>query len=377
MRTNPCGSIRAAALIGAIALSSPALAADIRVDAEAGRSVISITGPIETGDYDRFLDALDRGQPDLVVLSSPGGNLSEGLAIAAEIALLGLPTFVGEGDGCFSACALIWVSGEPRIMSDGAEIGVHAAYYLVEEIDGALTPTVSSVGNANIGAFLTQLGLDIDAVEFFVAAPPDSIALLTPAAAQVLNIPVLISTVDGSILPSERSPRELVGEAAILTQLGALCTALIDADPNVFEQQAQAALREANAAFGGERVVDLISQEARRIRAQVSDVGPLPWCLSALLSLAEAGRPIGIDGPSHPCARAGTPTEQAICAAPRLWVHDRVLSAVYDARRQTLSPDGAAALLASQRGWLARRDACADDDACLEALYRSRLEDIR
>jgi hypothetical protein len=258
----------AAIVICAIAFSRPTMAAEIRSDTEAGRTVISITGPINDGDYDRFLDVLDQSRPDLLVLSSPGGNLSEGLAIAAETALLRLPTFVGDSGGCFSACALIWVAGAPRIMTSSAEIGVHAAYYLVEEINGSLQPVVSSVGNANVGAFLNGLGLDNDAIKFFVAPPPDSIALLTPRLARILNIPILIASGDsGGLLPSGPSPRTLVGQAALYTQLGATCSVLIDADRAVFERQVQAALREANSDFGSERVTDYLAQEARRVRA--------------------------------------------------------------------------------------------------------------
>lgn len=378
MKNNPSRFCLAAIVLWAIACSSPILAAEIRSDSEAGTTVISISGPIDVGDYDRFVDELNRGRPDVLVLSSPGGNLSEGLAIAAETALLRIPTSVGDSGGCFSACALIWVAGAPRIMGNGSEIGVHAAYYLVEEIDGSLEPVVSSVGNANIGAFLNGLGLDIDAIEFFVAPPPDSIALLTPSLARILNIPILIVSEDGrGVLPSGLSPRALVGEAALNTQLGATCAVLINSDRSVFEQQALAALRGANSDIGGELVTGLVAQEARRIRAEIDDVGLLPWCLSAFLRLADAGRQIGIEGPSYPCARAGTPTERSICESPRLWIYDRVLSTVYEARRLTLPAEDANSLISTQRRWLERRDACGDDPACLEALYSSRMEQIR
>ena len=378
MRNNLGRVGLAAIVLCALACSSPTIAAEILSDTEAGRTVIYISGPIDLGDYDRFLDVLDQGRPDLLVLNSPGGNLSEGLAIAAEIGLLRIPTFVGDSSGCFSACALIWVAGTPRIMSNGTEIGVHAAYYLVEEIDGSLEPVVSSVGNANIGAFLNGLGLDIDAIEFFVAPPPDSIALLTPSLARSLNIPVLIALDDGTgSIFSEPSPRALVGEAALYMLLGETCAVLIDADRAVFERQARAALRGANSDFGGERVSGLVAQEARRIRAEIDDFGLLPWCLSAFLRLAQAGRQIGIEGPSYPCARAGTPSERSICESPSLWIYDRVLSTVYEARRLTLPAEDANSLISTQRRWLERRDACGDDPACLEALYSSRMEQIR
>ncbi|MDB6176184.1 peptidoglycan-binding protein [Paracoccus sp. Z330] len=75
-------------------------------------------------------------------------------------------------------------------------------------------------------------------------------------------------------------------------------------------------------------------------------------------------------GPSFECARAATPTEQAICADPALAALDRVLGDAWTAQRQV---DNSDSRLAEQRIWLAERDACNDDVACLQASMKGRL----
>lgn len=365
------------ALIASLFSGKQALGANIYSYMDSGRKIIAVSGPIEVGDSEKFVKAVGPNLPDLVLLGSPGGNLSEGLAIAAEIALLRLPTFVNERRGCFSACALIWVAGKPRIMNENARIGVHAAYHLVEESGESLQMEVSSVGNANIGAFLNEIGLDIEAIEFFVRAAPNSIALLTISKAHELNIPVKTMDKDGILSGSGPSPRQMVAEAALYAQLSQNCAILLNADANVLDQAAEYWLRRANGAFDNGLVVDLISQEARRMRFEISEHEMLPWCLNAFLRLADDRQPIGIQGPSFACARAKIAAEHSICVDRRLWVYDRILSVVYNARRLTLSEEGAMRIRNGQHVWLKRRNECGANLACLETLYQIRLSEIR
>jgi hypothetical protein len=356
----------------------PANSAEIRTFSEGGERIIFISGAIEAGDYDSYLDALATARPDVVLLESPGGDLREGLAIAAETAMLGLTTYVGDGAGCFSACALIWVSGDTKVMHESASIGVHAAYYSVESEFGDVTQTVSSIGNANIGAFLNELGLDIDAINFFVAPPPDSIAMLTPARAEALNIPILLSASDGTTRRvAGSSPRQFVATAAMYTGMGVYCTPLFDGDPEFYQDQAALTLRDAHEIYGQEATADFLSQEVRRLQFELDEQGPLEWCLGAALRLVDARLSLGLEGPSFPCERASTAPELAVCNSPRLWVHDRALSTAYQALRITLDEGRSQSLLEDQRTWLRRRDACEADVECLEALYWSRLREMR
>jgi hypothetical protein len=79
---------------------------------------ITITGPVERGDADRFDDVLAelRRQPgfpvNVIELNSPGGSVAEGAAIAARIAQLhNASATVQSGAACASICALMFFAG--------------------------------------------------------------------------------------------------------------------------------------------------------------------------------------------------------------------------------------------------------------------------
>lgn len=98
---------------------------------------------------------------------------------------------------------------------------------------------------------------------------------------------------------------------------------------------------------------------------------PLFVGLMATLSLAPASLPAAAPPrASFDCAKAGTPTEKAICHDPALAALDLALSQAYQAR---LARE--AGLRQQQRGWLRARDAgCGEDRACLKAFIRTRLD---
>lgn len=226
-------------------------------------------------------------------------------------------------------------------------------------------------------AYLNTLGLDREAIEFFVAAPPESIEILTPARAQALNIPFVLSMADGGTrLVAQASPRHFARVSARYIAISASCTPLFEADPAFYRVQSELALQQVHAIIGPEAGFDMLSQEVRGLRADRDTAGLLDWCIGAVLNLANASLPLGIEGPSFPCSQASTAPEIAICGEPRLWVFDRALSSSYAALRLILDEHARQALLEGQRSWLRRREACETDTACLEALYQSRLRDM-
>ncbi|MFU1476484.1 lysozyme inhibitor LprI family protein [Roseovarius sp. C7] len=96
--------------------------------------------------------------------------------------------------------------------------------------------------------------------------------------------------------------------------------------------------------------------------------------LTALALFAAA--PLLAQQPSFDCTKASTPTEFAICGSPTLAQLDREIAAAYTVRRDALGASDRAALLAAQRDWLATRDQCGGDPACIEAMMRLRLSQI-
>jgi uncharacterized protein len=106
---------------------------------------------------------------------------------------------------------------------------------------------------------------------------------------------------------------------------------------------------------------------------------------SALLLVATVGLPGGsAHAASFPCAKAATPTEQAICADAQLSRLDEQLAEAYRAAAAVLgatlecqpgkpSETAVQPLRASQRAWIAERDRCGRDRACLRRHYERRL----
>lgn len=180
----------------ALFVAASAQAAEITIIRDKDPKIVPnifVKGELVEGDaleFERKIKGLTRG---LVVLSSPGGDVSEGLSIAAAVRTQGLAT--STIDKCASACAFIWLAGVRRYFSEGARIGFHAAYSIV---DGK--PAESGMGNADIGAFLAHLGLSREAIRFITSAPPDGMRWITLEDARRLNISVSVgpSMVDPS-----------------------------------------------------------------------------------------------------------------------------------------------------------------------------------
>jgi Clp protease/PAN domain len=144
--------------------------------------VVALEGEILKGDAAEFLNVIANNQNVVVFLNSNGGDAVEGLAIAKTIRKLGFTTAVVVNSKCMSACALIWVAGNTRFLSDNSLVGFHSVY----TSDG-----VSSDGNAIYGAFYGQLGLSDKAITYLTAAPPEGYNQVTLAIAPLLDIPVV------------------------------------------------------------------------------------------------------------------------------------------------------------------------------------------
>jgi hypothetical protein len=169
-----------------IFLSTPTWAAEFsKTSTTGGPDLIAIVGDFAFGDEKKFIDTALSSQNALVVFQSPGGNLVAGIEIGKAIHLKGFATLVPDDVQCASACALAWLGGRIRFMSDTARVGFHAVY---ESNDGQTI--ISSAGNALVGAYLNQLGLPTSAVVYITGAPPEGMQWLNFADAQRFGIDV-------------------------------------------------------------------------------------------------------------------------------------------------------------------------------------------
>ncbi len=110
---------------------------------------ILLSGPIVAEDTERLRDLTDGlmtfGGASRLRLNSPGGSFREAMTLSNLVRDLGLITYVGAGDECLSACALVFMSGTEgggdgshminRIMNHQATIGFHAPFTLNRDLE--------------------------------------------------------------------------------------------------------------------------------------------------------------------------------------------------------------------------------------------------
>ncbi|WP_454616388.1 hypothetical protein [Bradyrhizobium cenepequi] len=90
-------------------------------------------GPAAANWFRDRLDAAHLARGDVVLLSSPGGDLNQALIIGEMIRSRGLTTAVGVADAsgrvrpayCASACVLAYAGGTTRYGIEGSMLGVH------------------------------------------------------------------------------------------------------------------------------------------------------------------------------------------------------------------------------------------------------------
>ncbi len=91
--------------------------------------------------------------------------------------------------------------------------------------------------------------------------------------------------------------------------------------------------------------------------------------LLVLARVARGAAPVA----SFACSAARTPTEKAICGSRALAGYDRSLAAAWR-RALKRHADDKAAFEQAQRAWLATRDACGGDAACISDRLQERLD---
>jgi hypothetical protein len=100
------------------------------------RTALAVQGTIGAASASWLRERLDEARlaaGDIVLLSSPGGNLEQALIMGEIIRARGLATAVGTAEAsgtvarsyCASACVLVYAGGSPRYGVDGSALGVH------------------------------------------------------------------------------------------------------------------------------------------------------------------------------------------------------------------------------------------------------------
>ena len=276
---------------------------------------------------------------------------------------------------CYSACALIWLSGPRRYLSPDSVIGVHAAF---RTRDGE-TPEESGVANARIGAFLNMIGLPLDAITYITTAPPDATLPITPAIARNLGIEVYeqhgMETVTPDAAPTAHV---LARQTAELGAIAGQCSELLQLDPGAVRQAMEATLGKAPREASAVSVWGKLSVGCHPRSEPMSSAMALR---SGVLRRHRAsGQRVC---PSDSTGRASTalvrPRQPSTFSAmiASLWGPDRAISALYSVHRERATSELKARLKDTQRSWIAWRDGCEADTACVTEAYRQRSEGLR
>lgn len=330
---------------------------------------IQIKGEISRGDAERFENVIAGKERITVVLESPGGLVAEALRIGANIRTRNFATMVVDGGKCYSACGLIWVSGARRYMAADSRIGFHAAYR-----KEAGEYRESGVANAEIGSFLTHLGLRIEAIRFFTTAGPDKFLMLTPQRARALGIEVYELEGLGVIGPNDAPTADLHATRFVsLVLMKGRCSGFFQPDIGVIEQGLKSAFAEGNRLVASEKWIELWIPMLDEAKEALAASGPVKVCIENEAFLRAGGLRTGISGPSFSCGQASTVTEHAICNDADLWAKDRAMSAIYFHIRKYYNANVGRRILADQREWLRNRNTCKGDIVCLNRIYDERL----
>ena len=125
---------------------------------------IVLSGVIAPGDESTFHKLAEAQDKAVVLTTGPGGIVKTAVTIGSEIRARGWATLVPPGAQCASACSLIWLAGQPRMLGSGAQIGFHAMSVMTRNGQRAETHDL----DVFLRQWLTDLGYPFDATATIV-----------------------------------------------------------------------------------------------------------------------------------------------------------------------------------------------------------------
>jgi len=159
-----------------------------------GRPALAVSGTIGTATANWLREKLDEARltaGDAVLLSSPGGDLSQAIIMGEVIRSRGLATAVGVADAsgriersyCASACVLVFAGGKPRYGVDGSVLGVHR---FVTSSPGR-DPVAETQRTAGmVLSYMTRMGVSSAVVE--AMSGTREVRWLAPGEASAMNL---------------------------------------------------------------------------------------------------------------------------------------------------------------------------------------------
>jgi hypothetical protein len=99
-------------------------------------------------------------------------------------------TYVRSGNECYSACAIIWLSGSTRFVGRTSVIGFHGVwnYNPLNSLIGGNETSQSFSGNVEAAKYFLKLGLSSETVKALLTPGPDDFLILNTENAPKLGI---------------------------------------------------------------------------------------------------------------------------------------------------------------------------------------------
>jgi hypothetical protein len=162
--------------------SSPSLTSSLldSVDLNGRHRALALRGKIGPAAASWFRERLDEAHltpGDVVVMSSPGGDLAQGIIMGEVIRSRGLATAVGAAEAsgrigpasCASACVFVIAGGKTRYGVEGSRLGVHR--FTATTTSSADSDPVADTQRVTglVLNYLTRMGISASLVEAMTA----------------------------------------------------------------------------------------------------------------------------------------------------------------------------------------------------------------
>jgi len=187
-----------ASIAAVLTFSSASAATVTATTSKENKTIVSLNGEIVEGDSGKLKEIIRSASENARVVSvmrfnSPGGNLAEGVRLAAIVRYAKISTVVGNGAICASACFVAFAAGNQKFVSYTAGIGVHGASDRLGKEAGDATVSLARI--------IKELGVPEGIIGKMVITPASEITWLSPDDLRSMSV-----TMTGA--PAQTSPAQ-------------------------------------------------------------------------------------------------------------------------------------------------------------------------
>jgi hypothetical protein len=153
---------------------------DVRVDTDSKYIyAVSLNGPIAKGDLNRLKAAFGRRltptkQAPSIVLDSPGGELSEAMAIGRWVRETKLRVLIRQNAKCFSSCVYILAAGQQKMVL--GDIGIHRPYLLSVPSAGVEAAMRNALRKSR--DYFENMNVPVQLADAMFSTPPEKLMIL-------------------------------------------------------------------------------------------------------------------------------------------------------------------------------------------------------